>query len=329
VFSVAATWLILGDDGIKMFEQVRIDATSRLKKLGKLPPKQTIGTFFHDGTEVLDEILQWHKYLRSSLYKHDYITQDVLELIESDMLVGDREKRADANRLQHKLKKITTKWQTSKKPGPDLSATILATIERYNQESSTHKRFNGKSDPASWFNLDDYEAERRAMIRKDQVAEKLAMIRKDQKVAMIRHDQAEQFSTTVSYVNADLGRTIDGIIRETSTAAEHLKAQNGNGKAAPNTDGAKEEEEEEAGGSSVPPTSESLWGTLSLRGPERAKKQPPPDPENIFQARAKMRKEKTSKGAIPGLGRKDKKLVNEYVNRDIVSLFHGDLIVPL
>lgn len=292
MFSVAATWLILGDDGVKLFDQVRIDATRRLKKqAGRLPPKQTVGTFFHDGTQVLDEVLQWHKYLRSSLYKHDYITQDVLDLIEKSMLVGNRDNRADAKSLHKQLTSITDKWQTTIEQGPDLSETIMATIQKYNQESSAHARFDGKSDPASWNKLEDPEAERRAMIRKD---------------------QADQFSSTVSYVDPDRKRTIDGIIHETSTAEEQHRAQ-------------ISEPEDGALLKDPPPilASEYIWSP-SPRGPKRAHRQRPSSPENAFQARAKMRKEKMSaakhiKGVLPGYGAKDKKLVADYVNRDIVG----------
>jgi len=91
VFSVAATWIVLGYHGIEHFTKLRMNAVDNaIKRLKSHEPnskiKLTAGNFFHDGRTVLPEITQWHKFLRDSARKTDKTTSLVLDLVDKRML---------------------------------------------------------------------------------------------------------------------------------------------------------------------------------------------------------------------------------------------------
>src|SRR6266480_2078456 len=121
VFSLAATWIVLGYGGIKQFESLRKDAVkaARLSAIEKnaksenpLPEAQlrippVDDDSFHDGKEVLAEVTQWHKVLRASLRKTDAITSQVLDVVDNMMLIGKEIVRERAKNVCIALEKIT------------------------------------------------------------------------------------------------------------------------------------------------------------------------------------------------------------------------------
>lgn len=64
------------------------------------------GDHFHDGENVLPDVLRWHQVLRSSLRKTDTITSKVLDLVDGKMLQGDPLGRIEAKTLCRELKQI-------------------------------------------------------------------------------------------------------------------------------------------------------------------------------------------------------------------------------
>ncbi|KAK7753926.1 hypothetical protein SLS62_004024 [Diatrype stigma] len=88
VYSVAATYMVLGSQGVIKYNRVRIQAN--LRRNGRLDDR------FHDGSEVLPEVKLWHDYLRRLARKSDNLTYHVLDLIDDKMLVGQVEDRAEA-----------------------------------------------------------------------------------------------------------------------------------------------------------------------------------------------------------------------------------------
>lgn len=98
VLSVAATWVILGFQGIEQFRALR---TIAAKKDGG-----TATDRFHDGDSVLPDIKQWHNYLIDHVRVGDTITPLVLELIESKMLLKNPDDRLTSRQLCERLEKV-------------------------------------------------------------------------------------------------------------------------------------------------------------------------------------------------------------------------------
>jgi len=103
IFSIAATWVILGPYHIKVYEQLRLDAASQtLRRAGSQLAKMPC---FHDGNGPLAVILQWHRYLRSMVRPNDHISPRVLDVIEKDML-QEAATRASATKLRNALDRV-------------------------------------------------------------------------------------------------------------------------------------------------------------------------------------------------------------------------------
>lgn len=98
VFSVAATYVVLGKEGVKQYRLLRSRAIERLG-LG-------MGDPFHNQEVVLPEVIHWHKYLREVLRKHDCYTARVLDLIDQTMLIVPGESRIPGQELPQKLSEI-------------------------------------------------------------------------------------------------------------------------------------------------------------------------------------------------------------------------------
>ncbi|KAF1974922.1 hypothetical protein BU23DRAFT_553149 [Bimuria novae-zelandiae CBS 107.79] len=83
VLSEAATWLVLGKEALHRYRWERIAATHKVPKL-----RETSHTgCFHDGTKVLQEVLDTHMKIRERLRRNDKITEKVVDLVE-EMLGG-------------------------------------------------------------------------------------------------------------------------------------------------------------------------------------------------------------------------------------------------
>lgn len=114
VFSIAATWVVLGCQGIGQFSILRERAFKRViegqnsKNLQKESTLKGGGDYFHDGREVLTDVKSWHGVLRSALRKTDTITDQVLDLVDKHMLIGSAEERITAKDLCTHLKQIST-----------------------------------------------------------------------------------------------------------------------------------------------------------------------------------------------------------------------------
>lgn len=121
VFSMAATWVILGYQGVRQYLLVRGKALeailNRIKEDDHTHPLLLFYGLnangiprqldcFHDGTDVLKEVTSWHTLLRESIRKTDPITEAVLDLIDTKMLLRDPEKRVKSAALCEELRRI-------------------------------------------------------------------------------------------------------------------------------------------------------------------------------------------------------------------------------
>ncbi|KAK6836324.1 Protein kinase domain-containing protein [Apiospora arundinis] len=80
VFSVVATWVVLGADGVTQYSRVRQKARHR--------HINDTSDSFHDDQDVLSEVKAWHRYLRAAARKTDTLSSQVLDLVDRHMLVN-------------------------------------------------------------------------------------------------------------------------------------------------------------------------------------------------------------------------------------------------
>ena len=98
MFSVAATYAVLGKEGVKQYRVLRQKAMDRQGR--------GLGDSFHDGREVLDVVAEWHKYLTACVRKHDTYTSKVLEIVDQRMLIVPGEDRITGAELSQCLQDI-------------------------------------------------------------------------------------------------------------------------------------------------------------------------------------------------------------------------------
>jgi hypothetical protein len=124
VFSIAATWVALGYQGILQYAEFRKNAIKNLKapNPSQLEASESEETSisddkkgsedcFHNGHEVLLEVKDWHKSLRLILRKTDTVTALVLDLIDKRMLLSDPTKRLSAEEACTELRRIYQEGQ--------------------------------------------------------------------------------------------------------------------------------------------------------------------------------------------------------------------------
>jgi hypothetical protein len=96
VLSVAATWVVLGFQGVRQYETLR-----RLS-----PANKNTNDRFHNGIDALPEVKKWHNYLRGHLRQSDTATSMVLDLIEHNMLQTETNNRLGMKALCKRLDKL-------------------------------------------------------------------------------------------------------------------------------------------------------------------------------------------------------------------------------
>ncbi|PVI05816.1 hypothetical protein DM02DRAFT_71636 [Periconia macrospinosa] len=100
VLSVAATWVVLGYQGVLQYRKLRERSSGTLAPNGKPTDR------FHDGQQVLPEIKRWHQFLRGHTRNADTATSLVLGHIEVHMLQKDARDRLQFKDLCKELKDL-------------------------------------------------------------------------------------------------------------------------------------------------------------------------------------------------------------------------------
>ncbi|CAG9947609.1 unnamed protein product [Clonostachys rosea f. rosea IK726] len=111
VFSVVATWVILGPTFYQAYGFIRQDAIKTLRESrGGLPntPGPYCDDAFHDGSKVLRAVTDWHTHLRNSIRTSDTISRQVLDLVDNEMLLSNPEDRISSAELRNRLETILT-----------------------------------------------------------------------------------------------------------------------------------------------------------------------------------------------------------------------------
>jgi len=107
VFSEVATWIRCGPGGLASFRRMRSQAHS--------DPALRGSDCFHDGLRLLQCIAEHHASLRKHTPPHDLLTEPVLDMIESHMLV-DKPHRHDAQTLFWKASQMHHQCRTMRSP---------------------------------------------------------------------------------------------------------------------------------------------------------------------------------------------------------------------
>ena len=132
VFSMAATWFVLGLQGVAWFPRIRADAA---KEASKDASSMDLGDCFHDGREVLGAVRDWHQFLRKSVRDNDCITCEILDIVDGHMLVSDPEKRDTAGTLSTKLQNLLKSAAEKISPN-EVPDSIMNSFKKvYNQQS--------------------------------------------------------------------------------------------------------------------------------------------------------------------------------------------------
>lgn len=138
VFSIAATWVVLGHEGVRQFTELRQRAINKIiKQAGHPTAHRHALDFFHNFEEVLPEVKSWHEYLRSVLRKSDIVTSSVLDLVDKEMFVGDASCRIKAADLCERLDRIKSQIQTEATAPPKAIVEILLEVDEAPPRSAT------------------------------------------------------------------------------------------------------------------------------------------------------------------------------------------------
>lgn len=107
VFSIASTWVVLGNEGIAKYTAYRIKATQ--EACNQSTSISLNGDFFHDHSKVLNEVTQWHEFLREHVRKSDSITGEVLNMVDELMFVK-WEDRCCAKEIRRRLVRCCSRF---------------------------------------------------------------------------------------------------------------------------------------------------------------------------------------------------------------------------
>ena len=154
---MAATWFVLGLQGVAWFPRIRADA---VRKASQDTSIADLGDCFHDGREVLGAVRDWHQFLRKSVRDNDHITGRILDIVDEHMLVSHPEKRDSAETLSTKLKallaenapqgdvpdSIMNSFKTAYNQHPITRMPLEVLLEKYKQLTSSEARRQRNSD---------------------------------------------------------------------------------------------------------------------------------------------------------------------------------------
>lgn len=136
VLSVAATWIVLGFQGIRQYDRLR-QLSPANKKDGQELDR------FHDGYHVLPEVGKWHDYLRGHLRPSDTTTDQVLDVIEGKLLRADPAARCSLGELCEKLQEVSDwaefKVKSLKKSSRDTDPLVMKALSSIEDEAQVQR----------------------------------------------------------------------------------------------------------------------------------------------------------------------------------------------
>jgi len=143
VLSVAATWIVLGFQGLRQYDRLRQLSPANNKNGQELDR-------FHDGLHVLPEIGKWHDYLRGHLRPSDTTTEMVLALVENKLLRAEPVARHTLEELCEKLQELSD-WAEHKIKGlrihsRDTDPLVMRALSSIEKEAQIQRTSEPKTD---------------------------------------------------------------------------------------------------------------------------------------------------------------------------------------
>lgn len=165
VLSNAATYVVLGKQGVIKYNRVRCSAVMDATMKG--------GDGFHDGHKVLEAVTEWHRYLRDCSRRHDNTTPAILDLVDQHMLV-DSDNRYDSARTVSKLECILMDTASGFPKVPPLIEKKLGVIEDSSgsaRERSTDSTMTsvGTTSVGDYVAIDDDMSESKVNLLSEQI----------------------------------------------------------------------------------------------------------------------------------------------------------------
>ncbi|KAK7444685.1 hypothetical protein Landi51_08497 [Colletotrichum acutatum] len=121
VFSIAATYVVLGPQGVLIYDRIR--------RAGILEKTGDVSDTFHHDDKVLSEVTEWHRYLRAVARKTDAYTADVLDMVDQYMLVAAPDKRFTAVQVRDWFKRRLEQSLIPTREVPSRIEDLLQDIE--------------------------------------------------------------------------------------------------------------------------------------------------------------------------------------------------------
>ena len=109
ILSISATWVVAGIAGIEQFSRLREQAIKKLrdhKVRDKSVNVPEADDAFHDGKDILPEVLHWHNYLRTIIRVSDHVSTQVLDLVDEKLLRSEPEQRISSEIMWDDLQRI-------------------------------------------------------------------------------------------------------------------------------------------------------------------------------------------------------------------------------
>ncbi|KAI1089040.1 hypothetical protein F5B19DRAFT_468927 [Rostrohypoxylon terebratum] len=106
ILSISATWIALGYQGIRAYDELRRIAVKKLRERkgkGENITLPAADNAFHDGVDVLPEVRDWHTYLRKVLRVTDTVTGRILDLVDQTMLLRESTRRSKCSGLYNAI----------------------------------------------------------------------------------------------------------------------------------------------------------------------------------------------------------------------------------
>ena len=108
ILSLAATYVILGYNGIRRFNEFLECASVRLRNAASKADRRVVSplaTSRYDDNGVLEEVRCWHQYLRGCMRQTSATTQ-ILDIAEKNLLLRDAMRRTTAYELSSSFSRL-------------------------------------------------------------------------------------------------------------------------------------------------------------------------------------------------------------------------------
>ncbi|KAK0729524.1 hypothetical protein B0H67DRAFT_638129 [Lasiosphaeris hirsuta] len=122
VFSIAATYVVLGKQGVKQYDAIRRHAHAKLNT-------GLIQDIFHDNDKVLDVVKDWHEYLRISARRADGLTAAILDMVDNHMLVVPAVQRWEAKQVSEHCSELIRNLESQDKEVPKFIESFLQELD--------------------------------------------------------------------------------------------------------------------------------------------------------------------------------------------------------